>query len=278
MIFPRSTDTAGVRSDAGVWRAVADLERDGAVHSDAGMTSPWIIPAFYPLEYDIRKLFPAFPCPGVEKLQLHRVPERFRHRIVVITITDSAHRAKQPVGFSSASTTTAALVSQRLAAAGLQVRATGEPSRTPLGEMIRASTDLYRGMALACLVAGDRHHHLATEIRPQRRAGAIVICDRYLPSGLVLQRMDGVGWDTIWQLNAGAETPDLAVILNAAPAVLASRLTRRGAAHSRFERLPDGSASESDRQRRLRASGRGVQRRRLACHLPGPRARRIRAS
>jgi hypothetical protein len=113
------------------------------------------------------------------------------------------------VGFSSASTTTAALVSQRLAAAGLQVRATGEPSRTPLGEMIRASTDLYRGMALACLVAGDRHHHLATEIRPQRRAGAIVICDRYLPSGLVLQRMDGVGWDTIWQLNAGAETPGL---------------------------------------------------------------------
>ena len=39
-----------------------------------------------------------------------------------------------------------------------------------------------------------------------------MICDRYLPSSLVLQRMDGVDWDTIWQLNTGAEPPDLAVI------------------------------------------------------------------
>jgi dTMP kinase len=114
-------------------------------------------------------------------------------------------------------------------------------------------------MALACLVAGDRHHHLATDIRPQRQAGAIVICDRYLPSSLVLQRIDGVDWDTIWQLNTGAEPPDLAVILNAAPAVLAARLTRRGGTHSRFERLPDGSAAESalyqDTTARLTALG-----------------------
>lgn len=140
---------------------------------------------------------------------------------------------------------TAALVCGQLASRGLQVCATAEPSSTPLGRMIRASTDIYRGMALACLVAGDRHHHLATEIRPQRQAGAIVICDRYLPSSLVLQRMDDVGWDTIWQLNSGAEPPDLAVILNAAPAVLTRRLAGRGGTHSRFERRPDGPATEA---------------------------------
>ncbi len=110
--------------------------------------------------------------------------------------------------------TIAALVCGQLAAAGQRVRATAEPSPTPLGEMIRASTDIYRGMTLACL-------------------------------SLVLQRMDGVDWDTIWQLNTGAEPPDLAVILNAAPAVLARRLTSRGGTHSRFERLPDGPAAES---------------------------------
>jgi dTMP kinase len=141
--------------------------------------------------------------------------------------------------------TATALVCEQLAARGLRVHATAEPSRTPLGEMIRASTDTYRGMALACLVAGDRHHHLATEMRPQLEAGAIVVCDRYLPSSLVLQRMDGVDWDTIWQLNNGAESPDLAVILNAAPAVLTARLARRGGSHSRFERRPDGPATES---------------------------------
>lgn len=88
--------------------------------------------------------------------------------------------------------TVAALIREQLAARGLGVHMTVEPSRTSLGDMIRASTDTYRGMALACLVAGDRHHHLATEIRPQLRAGTIVISDRYPPSSLVLQRMDGV--------------------------------------------------------------------------------------
>lgn len=141
--------------------------------------------------------------------------------------------------------TIARLVGEQLTARGLRVCATAEPSRTPLGEMIRASTDTYRGMALACLVAGDRHHHLATEVRPQLQAGAIVISDRYLPSSLVLQRMDGVGQDTIWQLNNSADPPDLAVILNATPAVLTGRLARRGGAHSRFERQPDGPATES---------------------------------
>jgi dTMP kinase len=141
--------------------------------------------------------------------------------------------------------TTARLVRDELAARGLQVHATAEPSRTPLGEMIRASTDTYRGMALACLVAGDRCHHLVTEIRPRLQAGITVISDRYFPSSLVLQRMDDVDQETIWQLNKGAEPPDLAVILNATPAVLSSRLARRGGTHSRFERQPDGPANES---------------------------------
>ncbi len=67
-----------------------------------------------------------------------------------------------------------------------------EPSPTPLGQLIRAGTGECTGMALACLVAGDRHHHLATEIRPALAARQIVLCDRYLPSSLVLQRMDGI--------------------------------------------------------------------------------------
>jgi dTMP kinase len=99
-------------------------------------------------------------------------------------------------------------------------------------------------MALACLVAGDRHHHLTAEIHPALAAGQVVICDRYLPSSLVLQRMDGIGWDVIRQLNNGADQPGLAVILNAAPEVIAARLNARGG-HSRFERQPGSSHTES---------------------------------
>ncbi len=138
------------------------------------------------------------------------------------------------------------LIAEQLAAHGRPVHATTEPTRTPLGELIRAGTDIYSGMALACLVAGDRHHHLASEIRPEWQRGAVVFCDRYLPSSLVLQRIDGLDWSTIWYLNSGADRPDLAVILNAVPAVLTGRMNQRRGPHSRFERQPSGSQDESD--------------------------------
>jgi dTMP kinase len=150
------------------------------------------------------------------------------------------------------------LVVEQLSRQELIACSTVEPTRTPLGDLIRASTDTYQGIALACLVAGDRYHHLASEIRPQLAAGAIVVSDRYVPSSLVLQRMDGLDWDTIWQLNTGADRPDVAVILNADATVIADRLAGRGG-HSRFERMPDSSQIESslyrDTAARLDQSG-----------------------
>lgn len=123
--------------------------------------------------------------------------------------------------------------------------ATCEPTRTPLGNLLRGGTDTYTGMAMACLIAGDRHHHLTTEIVPALRAGTLVICDRYIPSSLVLQGMDGISPETIWTLHAGSRVPDLAVLLTADPDVLSERLARRGT-HSRYERRPDTSRIETE--------------------------------
>jgi dTMP kinase len=78
----------------------------------------------------------------------------------------------------SGKSTLAALVMQHLTSAGIAAHLTTEPSPTPLGKLIRAGTDEYTGMALACLVAGDRHHHLASEIRAALAAGNVVLCDR----------------------------------------------------------------------------------------------------
>jgi dTMP kinase len=142
--------------------------------------------------------------------------------------------------------TVVALLVEQLAGHGIAVHSTAEPSRTPLGELIRAGTEVYSGLALAHLVAGDRHHHLTAEIRPLREAGTIVLCDRYIPSSLVLQRMDGLAWEIVWQINAGMDRPDLAVVLNADPAVIAARMAHRGGPHSRFERQPDAAQTESD--------------------------------
>ncbi|XTZ18478.1 dTMP kinase [Micromonospora echinospora] len=118
---------------------------------------------------------------------------------------------------------------------GLDVRPTKEPTHTTLGRTARYGTDEYHGLTLACLVAADRYYHLETEIRPAVAAGSVVLCDRYLATSLVLQRLDGVDADFIWALNRYADRPDLTLILTGDPIRSRTRAATRGV-HSRFHR------------------------------------------
>ncbi|MEV0325444.1 dTMP kinase [Micromonospora echinospora] len=129
---------------------------------------------------------------------------------------------------------------------GLQVHPTKEPTHTTLGRTARYGTDEYRGLTLACLVAADRYYHLETEVRPAISAGKLVLCDRYLATSLVLQRLDGVDIDFIWALNRYAERPDLTLILTGDPVRSRTRAAARGI-HSRFHRGgPEAGARERD--------------------------------
>ena len=118
---------------------------------------------------------------------------------------------------------------QDLTAAGYTVHVTAQPSHDRFGEIARHGTDTYTGHTVACLVAADRYHHLASQIRPQLAAGRIVLCDRYVASSYVLQRWTAVPIEFIEALNAAVDVPDLAVILTAHPAVTTRRIERRGA-------------------------------------------------
>ncbi|WP_199570503.1 dTMP kinase [Streptomyces murinus] len=140
------------------------------------------------------------------------------------------------------STVTAAVV-ELLRAEGTAACQTREPSDSPLGQLARHGTEEHRGMSMACLIAADRYAHLEHEIRPALARGATVVCDRYIASSLVLQVLDGVGRDVVWELNRHADMPDLAVIVNARAEVIEKRLTSRGA-HSRYEREPGSSERE----------------------------------
>jgi dTMP kinase len=142
-------------------------------------------------------------------------------------------------------TTVVAHLARYLTDRGYPVHATTEPSHAPLGEIARHQTDTYSGHALACLVAADRYHHLATDIRPNLATAKIVICDRYVASSYVLQRMDGVPLPFIEAVNADTDRPDLAVILTGDPEITAARISRRGA-HTRFESGIDASRTEAD--------------------------------
>ena len=134
-------------------------------------------------------------------------------------------------------------LAQLLVGDGEEVHVTAEPSSGPIGGLCRELTETVTGHALACLYAADRYHHLETEIRPATEADRTVISDRYIPSGLVMQRFDGIDPAFLWQLNAEADRPDLAVILEADPEIIARRLRERGA-RNRFQLSSNSSYAE----------------------------------
>lgn len=130
-------------------------------------------------------------------------------------------------------TTVTELTSGQLAACGLPVLATRQPSDSPLGRLARSVTHDLRGLPLTYLMAADRHHHYENVIRPAVNAGSVVVCDRYVASALVLDQVDGADPGFVWSLYRSLGWPDLAVMLAGDPPVCHARARRRGG-YSRF--------------------------------------------
>jgi dTMP kinase len=140
-------------------------------------------------------------------------------------------------------TTVISHLAAQLAARGTPIHTTAEPSAGPIGQLARSMVPDAEGWELACLFAADRYEHLRTEIRPRIQTGHVVVCDRYLASGLVVQRMDGIDLPFLTAINRHVDLPDLAVILTARPAVINRRVARRGA-HNRYQIGPNAAAAE----------------------------------
>ncbi len=173
----------------------------------------------------------------------------------------------------SGKTATAAALASLLRADGHTVHETAEPTTGPIGMLTRAMVNQVHGHALACLVAADRYHHLDTEIRPERAAGHIVVCDRYLASTLVLQARDGVPVPYLLSVNDGIDLPDLAVILSAAPEIIAARAGPARAARPVRARPPLGEHRDCAIRRCRgdagRYGGHCLPCRHRAAHVPG---------
>ncbi|MEH1016659.1 dTMP kinase [Micromonospora sp. CPCC 206060] len=130
-------------------------------------------------------------------------------------------------------TTTAALLATQLEAHGRRVLLTRTPSSSCLGALARHGTFDFRGRELTLLVAADRFHHDRSVIRPAVADGALVICDRYVASSLVLDPLDGADRDLVWAIYRHLAPPDLSIILTGDPARCTARAVRRGH-YSRF--------------------------------------------
>jgi dTMP kinase len=121
------------------------------------------------------------------------------------------------------------------------VHVTREPSGGPVGTMLRLALShrmvlpsAFEAQTMALLFAADRLDHLAAEVDPLLRDGAVVLSDRYDLSSLAYQSATTPGSDLdetiawIRTLNRHARRPDVTVVLDVSPEVAESRRRSRG--------------------------------------------------
>lgn len=146
-------------------------------------------------------------------------------------------------GEGAGKSTQARRLADSLAADGVPVLLTREPGGSPGAEILR--TMLLNGQhdwapsAEIILHFASRAEHIARTIRPALDAGITVICDRYYDSTLAYQGY-GQGGDrrTIAVLSElMGLVPDLTIVLDIPVATSLARLSGRGLAADRYERL-----------------------------------------
>lgn len=140
-----------------------------------------------------------------------------------------AFEGAKGVGKSS----TIAAVADELRRRGRAVVQETEPTSSPIGQLIRQVVNDVAPRTLALLVAADRSDH-QDRLRELSKAGAVVLCDRYLLSSLALQLVDGLEGDWVMDINRWFIQPDMCVVLSAPPHVVAERRSRRGTVMDRF--------------------------------------------
>jgi dTMP kinase len=107
-------------------------------------------------------------------------------------------------------------------------------TKEPTPRFRQANEDCLNGVDLFNLLLNDRRVHLELDVLPLLKQGEIVLCDRYVASSLVYQRIDGLDLEYIWSKNSQFLIPDLSVLVYASENTLLDRLAKR---HSltRFE-------------------------------------------
>ncbi len=129
----------------------------------------------------------------------------------------------------------------RLKAQRRMVHVTREPSSGPVGNMLRLALthrlvlpSTFEAQTMALLFAADRLDHLAAEVEPLLRDGAVVLSDRYDLSSLAYQSASATAQDPdktiawIRDLNRHARRPDVTIVLDVSPAVAEARRRSRG--------------------------------------------------
>ena len=145
-------------------------------------------------------------------------------------------------------TTQAGLLRDSLVARGQHCIATCEPTRGPIGSLIRLG--LSGRLALspddgsrrreeytyALLFAADRMDHLVNEVEPALKAGAHVVSDRYYLSSFAYQLLEcPLEW--VRALNSHCRRPDVTFLLDAEPELCLDRIAKGRHVRDRYEQI-----------------------------------------
>lgn len=130
------------------------------------------------------------------------------------------------------------LCAEALKLAGHPVVITRNPGGTEFGQELREillhSTRKVFPLSELLLFIADRAQHMDEVVLPALATGKIVLCDRHMDSTLAYQGDGrGISHDTIRELNRIAiqgQQPDLTLLFDADPAILAQRVNQRGQA------------------------------------------------
>lgn len=132
--------------------------------------------------------------------------------------------------------TQAKLLLDRLKESGKDAALTVEPTKGPIGRMIRdhMSNPFLDDESLALLFASDRIEHLQKEVRPAIESGRIVVSDRYVYSSIAYQGQT-VDIDWVADINKYADRPDIVFLLDIDPRISEKRMIDRDEAMEIFE-------------------------------------------
>lgn len=130
------------------------------------------------------------------------------------------------------------LCAKALEAAGHSVVLTRNPGGTEFGLELRQillhSTKTVYPLSELLLFIADRAQHMDEVVFPALQAGNIILCDRHMDSTLAYQGYGrGLDLNTIRELNHIAiqgRLPDLTLLFDGDPAILAKRVNHRGQA------------------------------------------------
>ena len=164
-------------------------------------------------------------------------------------------------GLDGAGTTTQQqMLGERLGAVGVPHHVTFEPTRGPIGELLRRAINgevKLHDDTLGLLFAADRQEHCSGEsgIATRLSRGEHVVCDRYVLSSLAYQSAGRIDVDWLVGINQHVLPVDVTVFIDTPPHVAFDRiLSRGGQIEDRYQR-PHELQRVFDNYRRLMRDG-----------------------